>query len=366
MASELFKLINNIYMSFDNIREFTYDKLYKNRQIIHVVGNGWGSYYFSKNIDKTKYKILTIAPNKNVLDTPKLVKLISDQTTKYEFNNPYTHYYSGKVINFDQEKKELYTDHAKFKYENVVFAIGSEPNNFNIEGVDKYANYFKQINDVHKLKQKLNNINKICIIGTGPTGIELSSILKKQYNKDVYLIEGMNTILPGFNDITKKSIHQYLKDSDIYLNTNNLVKKVTKTGIHTAINPAGNNVFNYDLIIWTGGVRFNGYKSTALFDRLNKIKMITPRGIETNNDFSIGNEKNIYCIGDMVSNKGPPTAQNAKQHGIWLANYFNNNKQITQEYEYKEQGKLIHLNNKTYLESKYYNDYIPIIINIFI
>ncbi len=362
MASKLLQLFNNIYISIDYITDYTYDKLYKNRKVIHVVGNGWASYYFSKNIDKTQYKILTISPNKKVLDTPKLTKLIANQNINYEFNNPYTKYHIGKVINFDKDKKELYTDNNyNFKYENVVFAIGSEPNNFNIDGVENNALYFKQINDVYKLRNKINDVNKIFIVGTGPTGIELSSILKKKYNKDVYLIEGMSTILPGFNDITKQNIQRYLKDSNIYLNTNNLVKKVTKTDIYT-----GNNVYNYDLMIWTGGIRFNGYNKTSLFSSLNKIKMITPRGIETNNDFSIGNEKNIYCIGDMVSNKGPPTAQNAKQHGIWLANYFNNNKQITCEYKYEEQGKLIHLSDKTYLESEYYNDYIPIILSVFI
>ena len=35
-------------------------------------------------------------------------------------------------------------------------------------------------------------------------------------------------------------------------------------------------------------------------------------------------------------------------------------------YKYEEQGKLIHLSDKTYLESEYYNDYIPIILSVFI
>ena len=50
-------------------------------------------------------------------------------------------------------------------------------------------------------------------------------------------------------------------------------------------------------------------------------------------------KSNIYGLGDIVA--GPPTAQNAKQQGYYLANYFNNDFK-GEPYEYKEKGKIIH------------------------
>lgn len=367
MTSNLSRLIKNTYAYlnalYDKKCDDFYNEYYKNRKCIHVVGNGWASYYFAKNIDKSKYKVITIAPNKKVLDTPKLVKLFYDENTKYAFDNPYSEIILDKVVYLDKKNKQILLSKSDIPitYDDIVFAIGSEPNDYNISGVKEYGHFLKQVKDATAIKNIIPNINDVVIIGSGPTGIELASVLKKHYHKEVYLIEGSNDILPGFSNNTKSEICKELNDSNIRLFTNNLVNEVTRSSIYTQ-----NYKLPYDMVIWTGGVRFNGYKKTILFNKLNEIKTISPRGIETNDDFSIGDEKNIFCIGDMVSNKGPPTAQNAKQHGIWLARYFNNYKQIQEKYEYKEQGRLLHLYDKTYLESDYYNDFLPTIMNIIV
>jgi NADH dehydrogenase FAD-containing subunit len=84
-------------------------------------------------------------------------------------------------------------------------------------------------------------------------------------------------------------------------------------------------------------------------------------------DFSIGKELGIYCIGDMVANKGPPSAQNARIQGEYLARYFNSgfdkNFLETNKFEVKSAGKLVHLLKDTYLESEYYSGFIPWIVN---
>jgi NADH dehydrogenase FAD-containing subunit len=60
-------------------------------------------------------------------------------------------------------------------------------------------------------------------------------------------------------------------------------------------------------------------------------------------------KKEIYALGDSV--KGyPPTAQNAKQQGIWLAQYFNQT--TTAPYEYHERGRLLDLTYAIFIEYK--------------
>ena len=69
----------------------------------------------------------------------------------------------------------------------------------------------------------------------------------------------------------------------------------------------------------------------------------------------------MFCIGDIVSNAGPPTAQNAANQAKWLAKYFLNSfdKNKMDAYKTKELGKILHINGKLFIESKYYTGYIP-------
>ena len=327
------------------------------RKKICIVGNGWSSYYLSKNLDKKKYFVQIIAPNEKILNTPKLIKSINEDID-VELENKTTPIINDLVLDINEKTNKIVTEKFIIDYDYIVFCIGSEYNDFNIEGVNKYAFKIKNKDDINVLKEKLNNLDgkEICIIGSGPTGIELASKLKNM-NYNVNIIEGLDNILPGFNNITKNEIKNYLNDNKINLNLKNFVKKIDSQKIYT-----NEKEFKYDLVIWTGGIKFNGFKKTKLYNSINNIKEIQPRGINVNNDFTINNNKNIFCLGDMVANKGPPTAQNAKYQSIWLAEYFNNNLDTKwkeeNEFENKELGKILHLDDKLYMESYFYSGYL--------
>lgn len=345
------KYLNLIILTFNKTKEYYYNKNYK-REEIYIVGNGWSSYYLTKYLDKTKYKLMIISENKNITNTPKLVKSLFNEKNN-NFENPYSNIILDKVIDI-KDNKIITKNNKKFNYKNVVFCIGSDTNDYGIEGVKEYSFKFKTINDKYKLKDKLkdNNIKNICVIGSGAVGIELSVLLKnKGYN--IKIIEGMNDILPGFNKNTKLDIEEYLKNKNIELYKNNFVKSINEKTIIT-----NKETFDYDLVIWSGGIKFSGYETTTLFKTLNNIKKISPRGIEVKDNFSINEENNIFCIGDIVSNKGPPTAQNAKNQALWLSKYLNNNKKNIEEFKIEEKGKILHLDNEMYLESNNYNGFV--------
>ncbi len=388
----------------------------KIKEKIYVIGNGWGSYYFVKNLDKNKFIPIIISPNKKVLNTPKLVERIFDKNAIVEFENPHATKIIDELEEIDIEKKVLITKTGnKYPYTKVVLSIGSESNDFGIKGVNENTYKFKTIQDADNLRitiqntlskhdtrtisnildilenqhtfqpkqniQNNDNLKKtplnsnIYIIGSGVTGIELASKIDKLQLFNIKIIEGLDTILPGFKLKTQTDIINNLKNSsmiDLHLahkvisidnkniNTFNTIKT-----INTSNKTKENTIFKYnssDIIIWTGGIKFNGYNKTNLFHSLNSItsNKITSRGIEVNSDFSISDDKSagIYCIGDMVSNKGPPTAQNAQNQGVWLAKYFNTKFNLewlkNNIYEIKSKGKIVHLNNIRYLESEYY------------
>ena len=370
-------MIGNLFYTFGIVlpqRINDYIKINKNKEkeLVYVVGNGWSSYYFVKNIDKNKFKPVIIAPNKNVLNTPKLVNRVVDPEAIVEFPNPYAEKILDIVTDIDVGSKKIITGSGvKYPYKRVVFAIGSEPNDFGIQGVSEHTMKFKTIGDADLLRNKILNMglnSTIYIVGSGVTGIELGSKLTNE-KFGIKIIEGMGEILPGYNSKTKVDIKNYITNTNGYidLKLEHMVKLINQNQITMSLGDKSIVNEKYEkeknLIIWTGGVRFNGYGCTQLFKTLNSITPIKPRGLDVEPDFSLKNNNMIYCLGDMVGNAGPPTAQNAKNQGIWLAGYFNSGFDSdylkTNPYEIKSKGKLVHLDNKVYLESDLYSGFVP-------
>lgn len=349
----------------------------KQKEKVYIVGNGWASYYFVKNLNKMKYEPIIIAPNSKVLNTPKLVDRILDSNIDPQFSNPYAIIINDVVDDIDIKKNTLITKSGStYKYNRVVFAIGSETNDYGIPGVNEYTYKLKTIADAdiirNKICQNKKFLSTIYIIGGGITGIELSSKIK---NGSKIIIEGTNSILLGCEEKTKLDIMNEIKfgcDKTLQIQLSQMVKSIDKNLISMEIQSDKKKIqeyynSNHDMIIWTGGVRFNGFGKTQLFRTLNSIVPIKPRGLDVERDFSLKDQNSIYCLGDMVSNAGPPTAQNAKNQAQWLAEYFNSDFDLEyikkNPYKVKSNGKLIHLENKTYLESEYYSGYIPSFIS---
>ena len=65
-------------------------------------------------------------------------------------------------------------------------------------------------------------------------------------------------------------------------------------------------------------------------------------------------DQDVYALGDIVAKKGPPTAQNAKQQGIFLAQYFNSGFIKTLPYVYKEKGRVLDIADGLIVEYKGY------------
>ncbi len=353
---------------------------------VHIVGNGWASYHFVRNLDKTKYYPIIIAPNSNVLNTTKLIESIDSNQTNLYFgdlskNNNTTNnidnnykWIQDKVVDVDMSKCVIKTESNKLiKYENLVLAIGAETNDFGVKGVNEYSYKIKNKEDIEILRKKLADCvldtkeRSVKIVGAGAVGIELAFKLKN-LGFNVELIEGLGEILYGFSDQTIDIVNNRLKLRNIKVIKNSPVTMITDKNIQTKIDS-----IPYDLVIWTGGVKFNGYEKTKLYNSLCLANKITPRGIIVNDDFSIQStntttnttntnsksKSNTFCLGDIVANKGSPTAQNARNQAVWLANYFNNDFKDNNPYKVKEMGKILHFDNSIYLESKYYTGYLP-------
>lgn len=328
---------------FNRLAEIYFGTLPEKKNIV-VVGYGWGGKSFCDKIDTNKYNVTVVSKTNYMLNTTKLKKSIdiTDLSTMVKFNNKEISFVKEECTDIKENAIIINSQRIPFDY--LIIAVGSETNDFGIKGVKENCYYLKDMKDVYKLKEQLNNKNEnhqITILGAGPNGLELAFELSKKYN-NIRIIEAMPEILPMFSDKMKEIVKKELKNSNIVLFTNNKVSEINESIIFT-----NNNALFFNTAIWTCGI-----KPHPLLLKLTKDKFVV------NNNFKFNN--NIYAIGDIVASKelGPPTAQNAKQQGHYLANHFNNNFN-SEPYIYKEKGKIIHSKDWIIIESDYGTFRIP-------
>jgi NADH:ubiquinone reductase (non-electrogenic) len=332
-----------LYQRSFEMLSFNHEK----RKNIVVIGYGWGGKSFVDTINKQKYNVTVISKDNKMLNTTKIKNSIIDSLDDKLFikSNYYVNHIEDECIDFNKNNKTITTKNNTISYDYLVVAVGSETNDFNIPGVKENCYFLKSVEDLHKLRDAVQNTSKnLVILGGGPAGIELAFQLSKKFS-NIKIVEAMSTILPMFNESTINIVKNELLKSNITLELDNKVNKIDSNTIYT-----NKNNINYDLSIWTCGI-----KSNSLIKNLTDNKLV----VDSNFKFS----DSIFAIGDIVASKelGPPTGQNAKQQGRHLAYYFNNDFE-GKPYKYEEQGKIIHTKNWIVVETKYGSYRLPYFI----
>jgi NADH dehydrogenase FAD-containing subunit len=296
---------------------------------VFVVGYGWGGKNFCEQIDRSKYNVIVIDKKNYFLNTPKLVQFSALNKASININEK--NFIEDEVTNIIVKDKLIVSNNRSYLYDYLVVSSGSVPNTFGIKGADT-CTFYKTIDDAKKLKESLTSNNKYQIVGAGPTAIEVAFELSKK-GKSVTLIEATNTILPNFSDEMRNKVLNKLKDANIELLLEHKVKSIDEHKIETD----KKQIPRY-YTLWMAGI-----KPTPLVKEISNV-----------NEY-LQHNKNVFVIGDAIRGHGPPTAQNAKQQGIYLAKHFNNNFK-SEPYKYNEWCKMIHTpdallidyNNKCY------------------
>jgi NADH dehydrogenase FAD-containing subunit len=319
-----------------------------------VVGYGWGGKAFCDNIDRTKYDVHILTDKPFFLNNPKMIESVvtwDNSIVQKKITGPNVHFGTCQKIlpghveaTFDNnnmspdDSPHKLVPYYKFNlnYDYLVLAVGSVPNTFGIQGADT-SRFLKNFNDVRLLRHELADNKDVIvnIIGGGPTGVELALALTKD-GRGVRLIEAAPSILNGFSDETKKAVCKELKKYKVDLKLNTKVTNIEEKFIVTPDDKS----FDRGITVWTSGV-----KQPPLIDaftggrRLGVDKFLKTDG-----------HHNIYAIGD-INGSGPPTAQNAKAQGIFLAEHFNGGFNETRNgYKYIEKGRIIHGADAIHLE----------------
>jgi NADH dehydrogenase len=234
-----------------------------------------------------------------------------------------------KIVALDAENKTLTGEsESVYKYDAVIFAVGSVTQYFGIKGLEEHSFGVKTINEALELKREIHEdlVDKgqaernYVVIGAGASGVELSGELiqylkmirkrhgiKARYKVD--LIEAAPRCLPALPEEFTGKITERLQKLGVRTYFNTAVKSETVNQIKLP-----NGDIKTHTVVWTAGLANNPIfkKYPKIFNTNKAGKVMVSEYLEA--------KLNIYVIGDSADTKYSGMAQTAIHNANFIAN----------------------------------------------
>jgi len=295
---------------------------------IVVLGGGFGGLRAALDLERKlgrnkEYQIILIDQNTFHLYTASLYEVASGELSSRCVLLPFHKILKGKNIRFlnasasklDPQKKLVETTSGdKISYWKLVFALGSDTEDFGIPGVSKYAVGLKSSADAEKIYQHLLRCSvtkggaiKVVVGGGGFTGVEVAGQLP-QHRKcplQITLVEAAPKVLAGMPEEVSKSVARRLNLLGVKITTSSPIKEVKETEVVLG----SGRTLPYDLMVWTAGVRGSRFLDPELFTLDKKKALVVDRHLR------VKGFQDIFAIGDAASTGVPWTATKAEEDG---------------------------------------------------
>lgn len=225
---------------------------------------------------------------------------------------------------------------VELDYDRLVVALGSEPQFYNIVGLERHALTLRSLNTARLIRAHVElqlalykNApaeawrTRIVVGGGGYSGVELVGELAdwrpelaRRYripdpSIEIVLVEAAPTLLPGFDPVLTLRAAQTLRRKGVRVETSAAIREAQP---HRVLLADGRTL-EAGTVIWTGGVRGNRLVEQAGFgvDRHGRA--------EVDDCLRAVGFPDVYVLGDCAraldpdGRPLPPTAQLAVQHG---------------------------------------------------
>jgi NADH dehydrogenase len=328
----------------------------KNRVLI--LGGGFGGIYTALDFEKRRdpdFEVTLISQDNFFLFTPMLHEVAASDLDLTHIVNPirkmlrHVHFFEGEVQSVDIMKRQVVVSHGSdqhlhsLEYDDVVFALGSVTNFYNIPYLAETAVEMKSLGDAIQLRNRLIehleeadtecaanhrvSLLTFVVAGAGFAGVEtigsINDLLKealpyypnlKPEMIRVVLVHPGEFVLPELGEELGRYASRKLAERGVEIRPNTKIKAVTPNGVELT---DGTDITARTLV-WTAG--------TSPHPLLEKVPLPKERQrLKVNGAMGVEGYPGIWALGDcaMIPDEQggyqPPTAQHASREGKVLA-----------------------------------------------
>ena len=351
---------------------------------IVIIGAGFAGLNTAKALNNTDVTVTIVDQYNYHLFQPLLYQVATAGLSPADISVPIRHVLSKQencnvlmatVQNIDLEKKQVIADTQHIPYDYLIVATGAKHSYFGHDDWQQYAPGLKNLDDATAIRRKIlqafeqaeiandeekrKELMTFCVIGGGPTGVELAGsiaeLAKKTLAKDfrnidpntarIILLEAGERILSAFPKKLSLKASKQLAKLGVEVKTKHMVNACTDQGVCFNKQPS----IKSSNIIWAAGV-----KASSANQWLG-VKGDQAGRVTVNSDLSLPENECVYVIGDTalsIDKHGKPVpgvAPAAKQMGKYVAKVINhkiNNKAKPKDFSYKDYGNLATIGRK--------------------
>lgn len=331
----------------------------KVRRVI-VVGGGFAGLNFLKPLRNDNRFHITLLDKNNYHHFPPLLYQVGMGFIEpSNIAHPFRRFFQeqknidfllGRLVQVIPEENCIVTENTTLPYDDLVIAVGTEPNYFGNSNIQQNALALKSIDDAINLRNHmLLNFEKACrttnaeekqrlltvvIAGGGPAGVEvagmlaemLHSIAPKEYPEinrgmfSVYLIQGGGVLLNPMSEKAQREAFNILTKLGVKIILNTRVRDYKEGNVILS----DGTTIRSNALLWTSGVIGREIKG------LETAQANPARRIAVDEYNRVLGISNIYVVGDLSLSTAdtnypsghPQLAQVAIQQGKRLAANF--------------------------------------------
>jgi NADH:ubiquinone reductase (non-electrogenic) len=326
-----------------------------------IAGGGFGGLTTALALAAHKQHppILLIEPQERFLFLPLLYELLSGELRRWEVAPRYDALLAGRgvawlrdrVAHIDTAGHSLQTDSGRqVAYSRLVLATGGRSDDFGIPGVAEHALNFRSLADVERLheliqrlKQRQRPLQRLVVVGAGPSGVELICKLADllEGSTILELVEQGPELLPNSRSFNRDQARSALLRRDIHLRTGTRVEGIDASGLELVRGgaapmagsapmasaeasparqalPGQRERLPADAVIWTAGMAANLPPISPAPERDRRGRVVCQ------SDLQVTGLRDVFSLGDgaLCGDDQPPlpaTAQVAYQQAQQLA-----------------------------------------------
>jgi NADH dehydrogenase len=292
-----------------------------------IVGGGFGGLYTALALASRPNHppLLLIEPNDRFVFLPLLYELLSGELRAWEIAPRYDALLAGpgvgwlqdRVVSINTDAHDLQTAGGRrLSYSALVLATGSSANTFAVPGAAEHAITFRSLADVARLQgvvrelgRRESPLQRLAIVGAGPTGVELACKLADMLQGAcvVQLIEQGDQVLPQARSFNREQALSALRRRDVRVRLRTRVEEVaadrltlTLPAVAEGLAPTTEDL-HLRAVIWTAGLRFQP-------PRLVPPPPVEPSGrLRCHLDLQLEGHRDVFVVGDLASVAGPQT-----------------------------------------------------------